>query len=129
MPRFLSIAENSLSTQRTAHGVLSGTAYKRLVVSTLPGVRADGSLPEGLAAQTEQAFDNLATLVDNAGLMADDLVRVAAFVAMPGSEGLVLSVATSRLGPIRPSLSVRHVNSLTQTNCLIEIDAEAVRES
>jgi 2-iminobutanoate/2-iminopropanoate deaminase len=128
MPRFLSIAEQTSVSPRPIHGVLTGAAFKRLVVSALPGMRPDGSLPEGLAAQAEQAFENLATLIEAAGLTKDDIVKIAAYVAAPGAKALVHRTASLKLGGLRPATAVRQVVSLSQAGCLVELDAEAVRE-
>lgn len=126
MPRFLSLPD--AAPARAVHAVLTGAAYKRLVVSALPGARPDGTLPEGATAQVEQAFDNLAGLITASGLTRDDVVRVAAYLAFADSEGLVAAAATARLGVLRPTLALRQVASLTQAGALIEVDAEAVRE-
>ncbi len=128
MPRFLSTTDAAPAGSRTVHAVLTGPAYKRLVVSALPGLRPDGSLAEGEAAQVEQAFDTLAGLIATAGLTRDDVVRIAAFVTFADSQGLVAAVAAARLGGLRPALAVRQVVSLSHAGSLIEIDAEAVRE-
>ena len=129
MPRFLSIAETSVSSlPRPIHGVLTGPVFKRLVVTALPGVRPDGTLPEDLPGQAEQAFDNLATLIAAAGLEVDEVIRVSAYVAATGSKAMVHRMAALRLGGIRPTTAVRQVVSLSQAGCLIELDAEVVRE-
>ncbi len=128
MPRFLSVIEAAPVPSRTVHAVLTGAAYKRLVVSALPGVKPDGTLPEGAAAQVEQVFDNLAGLIAAAGLTRDDVVRVAAYLAFADADGLVAAAAAARFGALRPTLALRQVASLTQAGALIEVDAEAVRE-
>ena len=128
MPRFLSIAHADATAPRPIHGVLTAAAYKRLVVSALPGVRPDGTLPDGLEDQAEQAFANLAALMAAAGLKREDLVAVAAYVSVPGAKALVHRIAAYKLGGFRPSTAVRQVVSLSQAGSLIEIDAEAVEE-
>ena len=127
MPRFLSVALPA-STPRPIHGVLTAEASKRLVVSALPGIRPDGTLPEGLDAQAGQAFDNLAALLDAAGLRREHLVVVAAYVAVPGAKAAIHRIATTKFGGFRPSTAVRQVVSLSQAGSLIELDAEAVTE-
>ena len=128
MPRFLSIADHASSSPRPIHGVLTGPASRRLVISALPGVRPDGTLPDGLPAQVEQVFVNLAILIDAAGLDRDELVRIAAYVTTPGSKALIYRAATTALGGLRAATAIRQVMSLSQAGCLIEIDAEAVQE-
>lgn len=128
MPRFLSVALADASTPRPIHGVLTAAAYKRLVVSALPGVRPDGTLPDGLDAQAEQAFENLAALLGVAGLRREDIVAVAAYVAVGGAKAAIHRIAVAKLGGFRPSTAVRQVVSLSQAGSLIELDAEAVSE-
>lgn len=128
MPRYLSVAQANASTPRPIHGVLSGAAYKRLVVSALPGVRPDGTAPDDLEGQAAQAFDNLASLLDAAGLRREDIVAVSAYVAVPGAKATIHRIATAKLGGFRPTTAVRQVVSLSQAGSLIEIDAEALAE-
>lgn len=128
MPRFLSVAQPDATTPRPIHGVMTGPAFKRLVVSALPGVRPDGTLPEGLEAQAAQVFDNLATLIDAAGLGREDIIAVSAYVAVSGAKATVHRVAAAKLGAFRPTTAVRQVVSLSQAGSLIEVDAEIVNE-
>lgn len=128
MPRFLSIAQHDSSTPRPIHGVLTGSAYKRLVISALPGVRPNGTLPEGLTAQAEQAFDNLAHLIEIAGMRREDIVSLSAYVAVAGSKALLHRAAAAKLGGLRPATAVRQVVSLSQAGCIVELDAELVSE-
>jgi 2-iminobutanoate/2-iminopropanoate deaminase len=129
MPRYLSIAQPDSASPRPIHGVLTGAPYKRLVVSALPGVRPDGTLPEGLQAQAEQAFENLAQLIGIAGLRREDIVRLSAFVAASGAKALMHRIAATKLGGLRPATAVRQVVSLSQAGCLVELDAEVLSES
>ncbi len=128
MPRFLSVAQAEATTPRPIHGVLTAATAKRLVVSALPGVRPDGTLPEGLDGQAEQAFANLATLLGAAGLRREDVVSVAAYVSLPGAKATIHRIAASSLGGFRPTTAVRQVVSLSQAGSMIELDAEVVAE-
>ncbi len=129
MARYLSIAQHDSATPRPIHGVLTGTPYKRLVVSALPGVRPDGTLPEGLPAQAEQAFENLAQLIEIAGLRREDIVSLTAFVAASGAKAMMHRVAAAKLGGLRPATAVRQVISLSQAGCIVELDAEVLSET
>ena len=129
MPRYLSVALHDSNSPRPIHGVLTSAGHKRLVVSALPGVRPDGTLPEGLVAQAEQAFDNLAHLIEIAGLKRDDIVSIAAYVAASGAKAMLHRIAAAKLGGLRPATAVRQVVSLSQAGCMVEIDAEILAES
>ncbi len=129
MPRYLSFNDTATSASRSVCAVLTGTAYKRLVMTGVPGLRSDGGLPEGLPGQAEQAFDNLAAVIEASGLVREDIVRLVAYVAVPGSAALVQGIATTKLGALRTAMAIRHVNALSQAGYFIEIDAEAIRES
>ena len=129
MPRFLSAAQADSSTPRPIHGALTASNARRLVVSALPGLRPDGSMPEGLEAQAEQAFDNLAAMIAASGLRREDIISVAAYVAAPGAKALIHRVAAARLGGFRPTTAVRHVVSLSQAGSEIELDSEIISET
>jgi len=96
------------------------------------GINADGTHPDGLAAQTEQAFINLVDALTGASdATVADLVKITAYVVgwreSMGAElfeGIGRAAATNPL-PLVP-ITLVGVQSLFLDESLIEVEAVAV---
>ena len=128
MPRYLNPASLPLPPSRYAQGVLLGPAAKRLITSGQIGMRQDGSMAQGLEAQLEQAFDNIFGLVQSAEMVIDDLVKITIYCAVPGSIGKIREIRTKKLGACLVATTYIEVSGLATPDCLVEVEAEAVRD-
>ncbi|MEM8975726.1 MAG: Rid family hydrolase, partial [Pseudomonadota bacterium] len=59
-----------------AQCVIHSAGAERIVISGQVGVRADGTIVEGLEAQTEQVFENIFAVLENTGFKREDLVKI-----------------------------------------------------
>ena len=106
--------------------VVSGgrTAY----LSGVVGRRKDGSVPDGIVAQTELAFDNLTEVMRACGGSLDDIVKVNVYVgeefARHGAE--IREVRSRYLKPDFPVSTLLQVSGYAGPQYLIEIEAIAV---
>lgn len=96
-----------------------------------PGVNADGTYPEGLAAQTERAALNFATALEAAGATPDDLVKLTILVvgwneSMTAElfEGIIAAAAVKPLPPVPTTM--HGVQALFEDAMLVEIEGVAV---
>jgi enamine deaminase RidA (YjgF/YER057c/UK114 family) len=128
MPRFLDPSTAPEALGRYSQTILLGAAYKRAIIAGQFGLQPDGSLCEGLEAQMEQAFDNFLIMVAAADLAIVDVVKIAAYVTVPGSIGLFRLVWDRKLGKARPTLVYVEVAGLINPNYLVQIEGEAWRE-
>lgn len=85
-----------------------------------------------LAAQTEQAFRNVATAVEAVGGSFADIARLTVYVAdwSPEKmallgEGVMRAAATANVDPLKP-ITLIGVASLGEPDLLIEVEATAV---
>lgn len=72
----------------------------------------DGSMPEGIAAQTEQVFDNLAAVLAAAGTGLDRVVKATVFVTDLGDFATLNAVYEKRFGSHKPARSTVQVAAL-----------------
>lgn len=129
MPRYLDPQTLPRSGGQASQGVLVGAAFKRLVSTPQAGVQLDGTLkPGGLEAQLEQAFDNILTLLNGAGLDVRDIVRLSIFSKVPGSGEVCQAMRDRKIAPARPASAYREVAGFSRSDCLVEVEIEAVRE-
>lgn len=100
---------------------------RRLIISGQVGARPDGSIAQGVEAQTEQVFDNLEAVLAAAGMEMKDVVKIVSYCV--GREHLagMRAVRQRRLGGHAPTSTLVIVAGLAHPDYLIEIEAEAVR--
>lgn len=72
----------------------------------------DGTMPEGIAAQTEQVFDNLAAVLAAAGTGLDRVVKATVFVTDLGDFATLNAVYEKRFGSHKPARSTVQVAAL-----------------
>ncbi|QPH55900.1 RidA family protein [Pontivivens ytuae] len=65
---------------RYVHGVAVPAGHRLIATSGQLGIRADGTIPEGVEAQTELCFVAIDAILAEGGMGREDVVRVNAFV-------------------------------------------------
>ncbi len=128
MKRFLRSAKTGASSFEQTHGLAHGTAFKRLLVGAQLGADAAGGVPSGFEAQCELAFDNLLAVIEGAQLKADDLVKIVAYAASPGSLATYDRVRRRKLGAVTPVSTYVEVAGLGDPRWLVSIEGEAIQE-
>lgn len=81
-----------------------------------------------MAAQLEQAFDNLETVLGKAGLTMENVVRLNYYVTDMDAFIAARSALDARLGSlaVKPSGVLLGISRLAQPDLLVEIEATAV---
>ncbi len=87
-----------------------------------------GDLPEGSAAQADQALDTIEWSLGEAGSGLDEVVRVRVYLTDPQDIADVSAVLKRRLGQARPA-NTTVCAPLVVPGCTVEIEVEAVRGS
>lgn len=88
---------------------------------------ADGTIPGGIKAQTQQAINNAAAILNEAGLTLDDVVKTTVYLADMGdfqAMNEVYGQAFSAPYPARSAVAVRELPK----KVLVEIEVLAVRK-
>ena len=130
MPQFMNPPQVSTPLARFSHAVLIERPSRRLIISGQLGVDASGAPREGLAAQCEQAFDNIFAILASVGMAPADLVKLGIFCVEPGGAAVVRPIRDRRLDAGAPPASTfLYVAGLAHPACLVEIEAEAIQET
>jgi 2-iminobutanoate/2-iminopropanoate deaminase len=129
MPRFLNPDAVQQPTSRFSQAVLHGPAARRLIISGQVGAKADGTIVDGLAEQTELIFDNLFAVMRAADMELKDLVKLTIFCCAPGGAQTVREIRNKRLGSHAPASTFVQVAGLANPKYLVEIEGEAIREA
>lgn len=105
-----------------------GTGLKRVVLAGQVGVKPDGAIAGDLAAQIEQAWDNVLACLASEKLGPEHLVKIVYFTTVNTPEGLKLSreIRARKLGDIAPSSTFLVIAGLAGPDYKVEIEGEAV---
>jgi 2-iminobutanoate/2-iminopropanoate deaminase len=109
-------------------GVAVPADAKWVFVSGTPGLMPDGSYPEGIAAQAEQAWKNVLAILAQAGMGVKDLVKVTHYLVRQEDIKDYVVVRARYLGDARPASMLLVVPGLVKPEILVEIEACAARQ-
>lgn len=109
-------------------GVLHG-AGQRLVVSGQVGIKPDGSIEAGTRAQMERCWSNLLAVLQDAGMQRQHLVKCVIYVTEPGQTSLYREIRDRVMEGHLCAMTYVQVAGLASPQLLVEIEAEAVKES
>jgi 2-iminobutanoate/2-iminopropanoate deaminase len=128
MPRIINPRDIAAPGTSFAHGLVHSARARRLITSGLVGVTPDGTVPEDLHAQLEQAFDNLEAILREAGMNVANLVNLKLYSTVPGAAPAFRQLREKRLGQHRVTASYLEISGLASPEYLIELEAEALCE-
>ena len=110
-----------------SHAVEAPPGARWLYISGQVGVRPDGSLAEGPAAQIEQTWRNILAILDDAGMSPADLVRVNGYLIQKEHVTLYRDVRDAMLDGARPASTLLFISGLAHPEWLVEIEAVAAK--
>jgi len=108
--------------------VLVAPNARWLLVSGTPGLASDGSVPDGITAQAEQAWVNLLAILEEGGMGVQDLVKLVHYLLRPEDIKPYIAVRAKYLGDYRPASMLMVVPALVRPEFLLEIEAYAAKE-
>jgi 2-iminobutanoate/2-iminopropanoate deaminase len=100
---------------------------KWVFVSGTPGMIADGTFPNGITAQAEQAWKNVLAILAEAGMGVKDLVKVTHYLVRSEDIKDYVAVRARYLGDARPASMLLVVPGLVKPEILVEIEAYAAK--
>ena len=105
-----------------------GNGLKRLVMAGQVGIKPDGSIAGGFAAQIEQAWDNLLAVLASENLGPEHLVKITSFTTENSPDAVKLSreIRARKLGDLAPSSTYLVIAGLAGPDYKVEIEGEAV---
>jgi 2-iminobutanoate/2-iminopropanoate deaminase len=108
-----------------SHGVEVPAGSRLIYCAGQLGVAPDGTIPEGVEAQTEQCFRNAAAVLAEGGMGLKDIVRINAFVS--GREHLkgYMAVRDRLFGSPPPASTLVIVTGFARPEFVVEVEAVA----
>lgn len=126
---FIETAAAPLPAGHYSQAVVSnGLVFVAGLLPIVPGTGTERRIPEGIAAQAEQALANLDAVLRAAGSGLDRLVSVQIFIPGIESWSAVNDVYSRALGAHRPARTVipcgpLHYGALIELNAVAEVAA------
>lgn len=91
------------------------------------GLTPEGVLPDSAEAQAEQAFANIARILESAGLTPANLVKINTYLVLGQPVTAVRSAREKAFGDAKPASTLIYVPQLVEPKYLIEVEAVAAR--
>ena len=108
-----------------SHGVAAPAGARWLHLAGQVGVRPDGTMAEGVEAQSEQAFLNIFEILHHAGMSKHDLVKITVFLLDRQHLDEFRAARNRLLLPAEPASTLVFVAGLARPDFLVEIEAIA----
>ena len=109
------------------HGVETALPGRLMHVSGQTGVAADGSVPEGIAAQTELVWQNVCAALAEAEMTPQDFVKTNTYILDRDYVPVLAEMRKRFLGADhRGASTTLVVSGLVRPGRLVEIDAVAI---
>ena len=100
-----------------------------LMTSGTPGLVLAGTLPDGIVAQAELAWQHIFTMLDRAGMTVSDLVKINHYLTRESDVAEYVQVRSRFLGDARPASMLMVIPALVRPGFLVEIEVVAAKIS
>lgn len=110
------------------HVVRVSAGAETVHISGQVGVRPDGGVEQGAAAQAEQAFRNIRACLEAVGMGPEHLVKLVLLLTDAGDVAAVRAARTKVLGEgIAPASTLMVISALAAPELRVEIEAIAAK--
>jgi len=92
------------------------------------GVDPDGNLKEGSAAQAEQVYNNIKTIVEAEGMTLANVVKVTTFLVDADDIGAMRDARDKVFGDLKPPSTLVIISRLAGPEYKIEVEAVAAED-
>lgn len=110
-----------------SHGAETPPNARWLHTAGQVGVDASGECPESFEAQAELVWQNLAAILDSAGMGFEDLVKITGYIVGQENFKAYSAVRSRVLCDARPASTAIVVPALALPGWLVEIEAIAAK--
>ena len=112
---------------RYSHGVEVPAGARIVRTSGQLGLSSDGAVPEGAEAQADICFDNITHILNEAGMTANDVIHVSAFVTDRSHMAGYMASRDRFLADrdVLPSSTLLIVSGFTRPEFVVEVEVWA----
>lgn len=105
------------------------SGYRWLYTSGMPGLTIDSALPDGIAAQTELAWQNILALLKAAGMGVEDIVKITQYLTRSIDIPEYSKTRRGFLGNFKTASTLLVVAELGWPDMLVEVEVIAVKKN
>lgn len=105
--------------------VLPGARY--LYTCGLVGVRQDGTVEDGIAAQAVRIFENINILLRQANMDMSHVVKIISYLVDLSEQPIYAKARNPYLGGARPAMTLLGVSQLAQPAFRLEVEVIAAK--
>lgn len=127
MNRYFNPEDIAPPVGRYSQGVEITNAGQALYIAGQVGIRPDGTLPEDMEEQAEQAFRNIQGVLRGANMDVENLVSIRTYLLNRDDLSKFRAARDRVLGDVQPASTLLIVAGLAQPEWLIEVDARAYK--
>ena len=110
-----------------SHGGVVRAGSEIVHIAGQVGTRPDGTLPESIREQAEEAFANVVRVLAAREMAAANLVKINIYVVMGQPADPIRAARVRHFGEHRPASTFVYVPQLVDAKYLIEVEVVAVR--
>jgi len=110
-----------------SHGVEIAPGARILYTAGQLGIGPDGKFLPDFRGQAEQAWRNIETILQAAGMGMADLVKVNHYLVRKEDFPVYREVRAKMLGPHAPASTLVFISSLARDGALVEVEAVAAK--
>lgn len=110
---------------RYHHAVEAVGAGRLLFLSGQLGIRPDGTVPEGVAAQAAQVFANIDACLDAAGFVRRQVLRLSVYLTEVDDRPDYMRIRDAWVADPPPASTLVIVKALALPACRVEVEAVA----
>ncbi|HTH99080.1 MAG TPA: Rid family hydrolase [Stellaceae bacterium] len=104
-----------------------GPGTRWLFTSGTPGLAEDGSVPDGIEAQTRLMWGHILKTLERAGMTTADLVKVTTTLTHAGDIPLYAKIRKEILGDVKPAFMLQVVDQLVWPSLRVEVEIVAAK--
>ena len=109
------------------HSIEVPAGARWLVVSGQVGTLPDGTIPDGIEAQTEAAWNNVANILKANGMGIEDIVMVTQYLTRVEDRDAHMAIRNRFLGDHKPTSTLLFVSALAQPEMVVEVEIKAAQ--
>ncbi|MED5574813.1 MAG: RidA family protein [Pseudomonadota bacterium] len=110
-----------------SHGVDVPPKARWMCLSGQIAIAPDGSVPEGIEAQSTLVFENIKNILASGDMELEDLVRLNVYIVNPNDMAGFRTVRDKYVGDIKCGSTMIVIAGLAKPEFLIEIEAMAAK--
>jgi 2-iminobutanoate/2-iminopropanoate deaminase len=107
-----------------ADAVRIPTGFDQIIVSGTPGLTQDGKLPEGIEAQSEQAWRNVEAILEQAGSSLAEIVSIRQWLVREEDIAPYVAVRSKFISHLSASM-LAVIPALVRPDFLVEVEVIA----